>query len=152
MNKLQQIQDKKLAVAFHGWRVSAARNAMKVQTGKILTLWNVPNWSLLPATLYYALQCGPGGYEPPDDYDSFVSEVQEYGKRVGQDLGLDLVSHELPEMARQLREKGLCRWKWTTPAAPRPPSRWKWKMPNRRRRKPQLANHAHSRRVPSRSS
>ena len=58
--QLQQIRDKKLAVAFHGWKVRAARNVQR--TDKITTLCDVDGWSVLPTSPFFSLQCGGDGY------------------------------------------------------------------------------------------
>lgn len=108
--KLQQIRDKRLAVADHGWKVRAARNVQR--SDKISSLVDVIGWSRLPTSSFFSLACGRDGYHPPDSWTDFVNDVT-WGKRSGQNIARELVEAEVPEMANQLKAKG--RWpRWWT--------------------------------------
>lgn len=110
MTKLQRIDDRRLAVAFHGWKTRAARNVQR--TDKILTLWNEPNWSLLPQTSEYSLQCGGDGWNPPEQYDDFCEDLNS-AKRRGQDIALEVYEARNPSAAAQLKQANLWPKKWS---------------------------------------
>ena len=108
-SKLMRIRANRLKVALHGWAVRAARNVQR--TDKIRTLRPNGRWGDVPDTFEYSLQCGSGGYNPPEGYDDFCDDLTQ-AKRAAQDAALAKWERENLEAAAQMKAKGLWPGRW----------------------------------------
>lgn len=109
-SKLMRIRARRLKLAFHGWAVRAARNMQR--TDKLTTLRQLERaWGAVPDTPEYSLQCGGGGYLPPDGYKDFCDDLTR-AKRAAQDAALALWEREMPDSAAQMKAKAVWPGLW----------------------------------------
>jgi len=108
-SKLMRIRARRLKLALHGWAVRAARNMQR--TDKLTTLRQLERWGAVPDTPEYSLQCGAGGYLPPESYADFCEDLTR-AKRAAQDAALAVWECEMPDSAAQMKAKGVWPGLW----------------------------------------
>ena len=108
-SKLMRIRANRLKVSLHGWAVRAARNVQRID--KIKTLRQKKGWGSMPDTFEYSLQCGGGGYNPPESFADFRIDLTR-AKRAAQDAALALWEQDNPMAVAQLKAKGLWPDRW----------------------------------------